>query len=59
LEREACKNPAFFLHIFEEDTMIYKGFIIFITSYGWRIKGTGIITATQEEAMEIIDGRIL
>jgi len=39
--------------------MIYKGFIIFITSYGWQIKGTGIITATQEEAMEIIDGRIL
>lgn len=33
----------------------YKGYVIYLVNYGWRIKGTNYYPATLEEALEIID----
>jgi hypothetical protein len=34
----------------------YKGYVIYLVSYGWRIKDTNYSPATLAEALEIIDG---
>ena len=33
----------------------YKGYVIYLINYGWRIKDTNYSPATLEEAMEIVD----
>ena len=33
----------------------YKGYVIYLINYGWRIKGTDYAIATLKEAMEMVD----
>lgn len=33
----------------------YKGYVIYLVNYGWRIKDTNYSPATLEEAIELID----